>query len=203
MTRQGQVDARYHRAKREGFAARSVYKLEEMDRRYQLLRPNQRVLDLGAHPGSWLQYACQRVGRGGLVVGVDIQEAGVDLPAQARYLQADLLALEPQDLRAFAPAYDVVLSDVAPRTTGVMHADMAASYELTAKALDLALELLKPGGSLVAKVYFGPQVEELIKRVKAAFTLGKAHKPEASRSASKEIYLLGRGLKKAAQAPGE
>jgi 23S rRNA (uridine2552-2'-O)-methyltransferase len=197
MTRQGQADARYHRAKREGFAARSVYKLEEMDRRYQLLKSGQRVLDLGAHPGSWLQYACQRVGPSGLVVGVDIQEAGVELPAQARYVQADLLTLEPSDLRAFAPAYDLVLSDVAPRTTGVMHADMAMSFELTAKAVDLALALLKPGGSLVAKVYFGPQVEELIRRVKAAFTLGKAHKPEASRAASKEIYLLGRGLKKA------
>ncbi len=197
MTRQGQADARYHRAKREGFAARSVYKLEEMDRRYQLLKPGQKVLDLGAHPGSWLQYACQRVGPTGLVVGVDIQEAGVELPAWARYVQADLLTLSPQDLRAFCPAYDLVLSDVAPRTTGVMHADMAASYELTAKALDLAMALLKPGGSLVAKVYFGPQVEELIKRVKAAFSLGKAHKPEASRAASKEIYLLGRGLKKA------
>ncbi|MFH1035101.1 MAG: RlmE family RNA methyltransferase [Pseudomonadota bacterium] len=198
MTRQGQADARYHRAKREGFAARSVYKLEEMDRRYQLLKPGQRVLDLGAHPGSWLQYACQRVGPTGLVVGVDIQEAGVELPARARYVQADLLTMEPPDLRAFAPAYDLVLSDVAPRTTGVMHADMAMSYELTAKALDLACALLKPGGSLVAKVYFGPQVEELIRRVKAAFSLGKAHKPEASRTASKEIYLLGRGLKKAA-----
>ncbi len=197
MTRQGQADARYHRAKLEGFAARSVYKLEEMDRRYQLLKPGQKVLDLGAHPGSWLQYACQRVGPTGLVVGVDIQEAGVELPAWARYVQADLLTLLPEDLRAFAPAYDLVLSDVAPRTTGVMHADMAASYELTAKALDLAMALLKPGGSLVAKVYFGPQVEELIKRVKAAFSLGKAHKPEASRAASKEIYLLGRGLKKA------
>ncbi|CAO0823655.1 Ribosomal RNA large subunit methyltransferase E [Desulfarculales bacterium] len=198
MIRQGQADARYHRAKREGFAARSVYKLEEMDRRYQLLKTGQKVLDLGAHPGSWLQYACQRVGPTGLVVGVDIQEAGVELPAWACYVQAVLQTLTPQDLRAFAPAYDLVLSDVAPRTTGIMHADMASSFELTAKALNLALALLKPGGSLVAKVYFGPQVEELIQRVKAAFTLGKAHKPEASRAASKEIYLLGRGLKKAA-----
>lgn len=198
MTRQGQADARYHRAKREGFIARSVYKLEEMDRRYQLLQPGQKVLDLGAHPGSWLQYACQRIGPTGLVVGVDIQPAGVDLPPHGRYLVADLLTVEPHNLRVFAPAYDLVLSDVAPRTTGVLHADMAASYELTAKALDLALALLKPGGSLVAKVYFGPQVEELIKRVKAAFSLGKAHKPEASKAASKEIYLLGRSLKNAA-----
>ncbi len=198
MTQRAQVDARYHRAKQEGYAARSVYKLEEMDRRYQLLRPGQRVLDLGAHPGSWMQYACGRVGAKGLVVGVDIQPAGIDPPANARFLQADILSLTVEELRAFAPAYDLVLSDVAPRTTGVMHADMAQSAELTARAIDLALALLKPGGSLVAKTYHGPQTEELIRRVKAAFSLGKAHKPEASRSASKEIFILGRGLKKAA-----
>lgn len=199
MSRPCQLDERYRRAKDQGYAARSVFKLEEMDRRYQLLKPGQRVLDLGAHPGSWMQYACQRVGKGGLVVGVDIQPLGVEPPANGRFLQADLLALDLAELRAHAPVYDLVLSDVAPRTTGIMHADMAASFELTSRALDLALELLKPGGSLVAKVYFGPQVEELIRRVKAAFTLGKAHKPEASRSASKEIFILGRGLKAAAR----
>lgn len=195
MTRRGQTDAHYRRAKQEGFAARSVYKLAEMDKRYQLLRPGQRVLDLGAHPGSWLQYACDKVGPGGLAVGVDIQPLAISLPGWGRFLQADLMAVSAGDLRAFAPAYDVVLSDVAPRTTGVMHADMARSHELTARAVELALELLKPGGSLVAKVYFGPEVEELIRRVKAAFSLGKAHKPEASRTQSKEIFIVGRGLK--------
>jgi 23S rRNA (uridine2552-2'-O)-methyltransferase len=195
MTRRGQTDAHYRRAKQEGFAARSVYKLAEMDKRYQLLRPGQRVLDLGAHPGSWLQYACEKVGPSGLAVGVDIQPLAISLPGWGRFLEADLLSLTALDLRAFAPAYDVVLSDVAPRTTGVMHADMARSFELTSRAVDLALTLLKPGGSLLAKVYFGPEVEELIRRVKAAFSLGKAHKPEASRTQSKEIYILGRGLK--------
>ncbi|MFZ5585987.1 MAG: SAM-dependent methyltransferase [Thermodesulfobacteriota bacterium] len=195
MSRPGQLDARYHRAKQEGFAARSIYKLEEIDRRYQLFRPGQKVLDLGAHPGSWLQFACARVGAGGLVVGVDLQPAGVELPRQARWRVADLMALTPEDLREYAPAFDLVLSDAAPRTTGVAHADMAASLALTGRALDLALALLKPGGSFVTKVYFGPGVEELIRRVKAAFALGKAHKPEASRAVSKEIYLLGRGRK--------
>lgn len=196
MTRPGQLDARYRRAKQEGFAARSVYKLQEMDGRYQLFRPGQRVLDLGAHPGSWSQFACERVGRGGLVLGVDLQEAGVALSPPGRWLVADLMALTAAELRAQAPAFDLVLSDAAPRTTGVAHADAAASLELTQRALDLALELLQPGGSFLAKVYFGPGVEDLIRRVKAAFSLGKAHKPEASRAASREIYLLGRGLKK-------
>jgi len=196
MTRPGQLDARYRRAKQEGFAARSVYKLQEMDGRYQLFRPGQRVLDLGAHPGSWSQFASQRVGRGGLVLGVDLQEPGVALGPNVHWLVADLMTLTADQLRAPAPAFDLVLSDAAPRTTGVAHADAAASLELTRRALDLALELLTPGGSFLAKVYFGPGVEDLIRRVKAAFSLGKAHKPEASRAASREIYLLGRGLRK-------
>lgn len=195
MTRPGQLDARYRRAKQEGFAARSVYKLQEMDGRYQLFRPGQRVLDLGAHPGSWSQFAGERVGRGGFVLGVDLQEAGVSLGANGQWLVADLMTLTAEQLRAHAPAFDLVLSDAAPRTTGVAHADAAASLELTQRALELALELLKPGGSFLAKVYFGPGVEDLIRQVKTAFSLGKAHKPEASRAASREIYLLGRGLK--------
>lgn len=196
MTRPGQLDARYRRAKQEGFAARSVYKLQEMDGRYQLFRPGLRVLDLGAHPGSWSQFACERVGRGGFVLGVDLQEPGVALGPNGHWLVADLMTLTAERLRAQTPAFDLVLSDAAPRTTGVAHADAAASLELTQRALDLALELLTPGGSFLAKVYFGPGVEDLIRQVKAAFSLGKAHKPEASRAASREIYLLGRGLKK-------
>jgi 23S rRNA (uridine2552-2'-O)-methyltransferase len=198
MTRRGQPDAHYRRAKEAGFAARSVYKLEEMDRRYGLLAARQRVLDLGCHPGSWLQYAAGKVGPQGLVLGVDLQPPTVELPAWVRFIQADVLELSAEGLRGHAPAFDLVLSDVAPRTTGVMVRDLAQSAELTAKALELALALLRPGGSLVAKVYFGPEVEDLIKRVKAAFVLGKAHKPEASRAASKEIFILGRGLKPAA-----
>jgi 23S rRNA (uridine2552-2'-O)-methyltransferase len=199
MTRRGQPDAHYRRAKEAGFAARSVYKLEEMDRRYGLLAPRQRVLDLGCHPGSWLQYAAAKVGPQGLVVGVDLQPPTVELPAWGRFVRADVLTLTAEGLREFAPAYDLVLSDVAPRTSGVMVRDMALSAELTAKAVDLALAVLRPGGSLVAKVYNGPEVEELIRRVRGAFALGKAHKPEASRAASKETYILGRGLKPSAR----
>lgn len=195
MTRRGQPDALYRRAKTEGYAARSVFKLKEMDLRYGLLRPGQRVLDLGCHPGSWLQYAAQRVGRGGLVVGVDLQPPAVSLPPWVRFVQADVLELSPGELREHAEAFDLVLSDVAPRTTGVGHQDGAASLALTEAAVELALALLRPGGALVAKVYYGPGVDELIVRVKEAFQLGKGHKPGASRSASREIYILGRGLK--------
>lgn len=195
MARRTQLDKYYRQAKKDGFAARSVYKLEEIDRRYRLLKRGQTILDLGCHPGSWLQFASQKAGPGGLVVGVDIQPLGVELPANARFLQADITGLTPEELKEFAPGYDLVISDAAPRTTGVMHADIAASLELARVALDLALNLLKPGGSFLAKIFQGPGADELIRDVKRSFKLGKAHKPPASRSGSKEIYLLGQGKK--------
>ncbi len=195
MSSQKKTDAYYNKAKREGYAARSVYKLQDMDKRYGLMRPGQRVLDFGCHPGSWLQYAANRVGAKGLVVGLDLQEPTVSLPPWGHFVQADVLEITPEDLLAFSPAYDLVLSDVAPRTTGVRHADEARSLEMLEAVLDLALALLEPGGSFLAKVYQGPGVDDVIHRVKGAFKLGKGHKPAASKSASKEIYILGREKK--------
>ena len=197
MARRTQLDARYHRAKKEGYAARSVYKLQDMDRRYGLLKRGQCVLDLGCHPGSWLQYAAQAVGAQGRVLGVDLKPPTVDLPPWVSFLECDVLALTPAmlELGGKPAEFDLVLSDLAPATTGVPHADMAASHDLTAKAVDLALATLKPGGSLVAKVFQGPGFDELVARVRSGFKLGKAHKPPGSKPSSREIYLLGRQLK--------
>ncbi|KMY68398.1 hypothetical protein AAU61_01535 [Desulfocarbo indianensis] len=195
MARQGQEDAFYHKAKKEGYAARSVYKLKEIDQRYRLFRQGQKVLDLGCHPGSWLQYAAHKVGPGGLVVGVDLEQPAVELPPQVRFLQGDILTLPPEALARFAPAYDLALSDAAPKTTGVKGADVAKSLELTARAVELGLSLLKPGGALLAKVFYGKDVDQLIHRIKRAFKLGKAYKPKVTTAGSKEIYLLGQGYK--------
>ena len=197
MTRLGRPDAYYRRAKNQGYAARSVFKLQEMDKRYGLLRSGQAVLDLGCHPGSWLQYASQKVGRSGRLVGVDLQEPGVSLPQGSCFIQADLLELTPEAVRerSGVEVFDLVMSDVAPRTSGIKDRDAAQSLELTQAALDMALALLRPGGSFLAKVFFGPEVDDLIRQVKGAFKLGKGHKPDASRSASKEIYILGKGRK--------
>jgi 23S rRNA (uridine2552-2'-O)-methyltransferase len=195
-------DSYYQRAKKEGYAARSVYKLKDMDRRYRLLGRGLKVLDLGCHPGSWLQYTSAKVGPKGLVVGVDIQPLGVKAAPNVRFVQADMLGLTPGELSSWAPAYDLVLSDAAPRTTGVAHADVAKSLELAAKALELGLTLLRPGGNLVAKAFFGDGTDELIHRLKAAFKQGKAHKPPASKTGSREIYLIGLGRKTSVPGPG-
>jgi len=197
MSRRGREDTYYKRAKQEGYAARSAFKLADMDKRYRLLSRGQRVLDLGCHPGSWLQYTSEKVGDNGLVVGVDLKPPSVALPQWVRFIQGDVLELTVERLRQETPIYDIMLSDVAPKTTGVRFADAAASQELVEKAMELAFELLKPGGSFAAKIYGNQNMGELVARLKGRFEMAKAHKPPASKSASREIYLLGCGFKPA------
>jgi 23S rRNA (uridine2552-2'-O)-methyltransferase len=184
-------DHYFQRAKREGFAARSVYKLEELERRFRLLAPGRRVLDLGCAPGSWLQYAAQRVGPQGCVVGVDLQPVTVSLPAQASSLVADVFALEPAQLPAGAAPFDVILSDMAPATTGIRSADAARSAQLVLRALALAGPLLRPGGSLLVKVFQGAELPALREAFRQAFARVQIAKPKASRAESVEVYLLG------------
>lgn len=193
-------DARALRAKREGYAARSVYKLDEIDRRFKLLRPGMSVLDLGACPGSWSQYALKRVGKGGLVVAVDKKAIDVSL-APAVVLQADVFTLEDEAIAEAtgdrAPPFHVVVSDMAPRTTGVPFSDHVASVELCDRALDLALRWLKPGGAFVCKVFQGEDEPALRQRIKQRFGRVKALKPEGTRKQSVEHFLVGTGFRPA------
>lgn len=190
-------DHYFHKAKREGFAARSVYKLEELDRRHRLLRPGQTVLDLGCAPGSWLQYAAQRVGSSGLVVGVDLTPVSVALPPQARTVQADAFELDPAALQPDGRPFDLVLSDMAPRTTGIKSADAARSAQLVLQALALARAVLRPGGTLLVKVFQGAQLPELRAAFRESFARVSVAKPKATRSESVEVYLLGEDFRPA------
>lgn len=187
-------DHYFQRAKQEGYAARSAYKLEEMNRRRRLLRPGMRVVDLGCAPGSWLQYAARRVGARGHVLGVDLSSVAIALPPQARTLVADVFTLSPALLRE-GGLYDGILSDMAPRTTGVPSADAARSTELVLRALALARDVLKPGGFLLAKVFQGARMAELRAAFAAAFEQVSIEKPKASRAESVEVFLLGMGFK--------
>ncbi|MDY0001704.1 MAG: SAM-dependent methyltransferase [Polyangia bacterium] len=151
-------DRFYHRAKKENFASRAVYKLEALDKQHRLLRQGLRVLDLGCWPGGWLQYAAERVGPGGRVVGVDLTDMTLALPKQVTVLQGDIYELAPEALLAEAgdlEAFDVVLSDMAPHTTGIRFSDVARSVALVERALTIARETLAPGGSFLAKVFVG------------------------------------------------
>jgi len=191
-------DRFFLRAKKEGLRARSAYKLEEIQRRSRILRPGARVLDLGAAPGGWCQIAAREVGPRGLVLGLDLEPIP-KLPPPVETWVADAFAPELLErLRAQGGApYDVVLSDLAPKTSGVRGTDEARSLALAERALELAGQVLKPTGSLVVKVFMGGGFEAFLSTFKQAFGQVRVVKPEASVArGSKEIYLVGQGLKK-------
>lgn len=185
-------DSWTRRAKAQGFAARSVFKLEDLDRRHGLLRTGGRVLDLGCHPGAWLRYAALAVGPNGEAVGVD--RAPTAPPAgNARTLTGDVFETPSDLLDPEGRGFDAVLSDLAPDTTGSRVTDQARSSALAERALDLALLLLRPGGVFVCKVFQGPDVPALVGRARADFTAARLHRPPAVRSSSTELYLVALG----------
>ena len=187
-------DAFTKAAKAKGYPARSVFKLEEIDHRVRLLRAGQRVLDLGAAPGSWSQYAAQRIGPAGKLLAVDLTPINVPLGACAQFSQGDALSLANEDLALFAP-YDVVLSDMAPKTTGNKDADQARSFELFMRALAIAEALGAAGGAFVGKLFMGEDFTQARDALRAHFTEVKTIRPDGTRASSFEIFLIGQGRK--------
>jgi 23S rRNA (uridine2552-2'-O)-methyltransferase len=183
-----------HEARRAGFPARSVFKLEEIDRRVHLLKAGQRVLDLGAAPGSWSLYVTQKVGPSGRLFAVDLEPLAVPLPPNATAIVGDALALDSDALAEHAP-YDIVLSDMAPRTTGNRLGDQTRSFELYMRALAVAEKLLRPGGSFVGKIFMGEDFPQAKAATKRLFTEERALRPEGTRATSYEIFLVGLGKK--------
>src|SRR4051812_35278169 len=172
-------DVFHKRAKQQGFAARSVFKLEEIDQKHHLLKPGGRVLDLGCRPGSWLQYAARVVGEKGALVGIDRTPLDVKI-AGARLFVGDVFAVTPEELRGDLAAFDAVLSDMAPDTSGVRSMDQARSEALFERALELAEQTLAPGGCFVGKLFQGPDWQKLIQRCRAGFKSVHTMKPEGS-----------------------
>lgn len=181
-------------AKKQGYPARSVFKLEEIDRRLRLLRPGMHVLDLGAAPGSWMLYAAQKIGRNGKLLAVDLSEITIPIPDNTTFVQGDALSLENEALAMYGP-YDLVLSDMAPSTTGNRLGDQTRSFELFMRALAVADKLLKPGGAFVGKIFMGEDFAVAKKDVKRIFDEERALKPEGTRTSSYELFLVGLGRK--------
>lgn len=188
-------DKFWAQAKDEGFAARSVYKLQEMDAEYRILSKGARVIDLGCAPGSWMQWAAQKVGPGGRVVGVDLEKVDVALPAHVTTLQMDMLKVTRQSLPPDVWPVDVVLSDVAPHTTGIRSVDQARAFDLSARAVLMGDVLLKVGGHLVVKTFEGPDTRRLEQALKLRFTDAHTVRPKATRRQSFEMFLLARGFR--------
>ena len=186
-------DSLFKKARAVGFAACSVYKLDEIDQRLKLLKPGLRVLDLGCCPGSWLQYAVKIVGRNGSVVGIDRNPLPHPVPG-ARVVVGDIFTATDETLLGDLKAFDVVLSDMAPDTTGVRSVDQARSANLFEEALARAERFLAPGGAFVGKLFQGPDFEATRKRLAQRFSEVKIVKPASSRAQSFEIFLAGKGF---------
>ena len=185
-------DYYFQKAKKENFAARSVFKLQEIDDRFKILKPSYKVLDLGAAPGSWSQYASQKVGPQGRVLGIDLQTIRLTIP-NCVFITADMKQLDLEQVmteHGIAPPFDLVLSDMAPKTTGIRITDQARSLELCELALATAERFLRPRGHFVCKMFHSEDFEAFRKRVRDRFERVEILRPKSTRKESKEVFFI-------------
>ena len=191
------------KAKAEGYRSRAAYKLMEMDKKDRLLLPGQLLVDLGAAPGSWSQVAVAKIGNKGRVVAVDLLPMA-PMPG-VQFIQGDFReqeVLEAVLLALGGRKPDLVISDLAPNISGIAVSDQARSMYLCELALECAGKCLKPGGSLLVKVFQGAGFAEFLVDMRKSFAKVGSRKPEASRGRSSEMYLLGKGFKAEMAAEG-
>lgn len=183
-------------ASEQGWRSRAAFKLMEIDDKDHLIRPGMTVVDLGCAPGGWCQVVASRMAQRGRVVGIDLLEmTGI---GGVTFIQADFSTdegLAQVEAAMGGEAADLVLSDMAPNITGVAVTDQARSYYLAELALDFARQHLRPDGAFLIKVFQGAGFEDYVKAMRAVFANVTVRKPEASRDRSREVYLLGRGLR--------
>ena len=193
---QRRKDAYYIRAKAEGYRSRAAYKLLEIQRRYRIVRPGDHVVDLGCAPGAWLQVAAELAGPRGRVVGADLAKVAAT-SSTVTCMQADVLdpATRERTLAALGRRPTVVLSDMAPKLTGIAPRDEARCAELVTAALDFAVATLAPDGRLVVKVLTGIDTAEVLATARERFLTCKLTRPEATRKGSTECYLVATGFR--------
>ncbi len=181
------------KAKKENYEARSIYKLEEIDKRENLFKGVKSVLDLGASPGSWTQYCLKKLPVTSKIVSVDISPLGFSDP-RVIFLQE---SIETVDLTPYIEGgkVDLVISDMAPKTSGQHDRDVALSTELAELALATAEKFLKPKGNFVVKLFMGSTFEEYNKNLKTRFETTRVLRPESTRKHSREVFLIGKGFK--------
>jgi 23S rRNA (uridine2552-2'-O)-methyltransferase len=185
------------KARKENFAARSVYKLEEMDKKYKLLKKDFFVIDLGASPGSWMQYTSKIVGDNGIVLGIDLKPIEVKLKNGINIL-SDLNEVNMQvlfDKYKIEKKADAVVSDMAPNTTSNRFTDQARSFELCMLALDTAKKFLKPRGHFVCKIFDGEDAMTFRDEVKNNFEECYTFRPKSTQASSKEFFVIGKFYK--------
>jgi 23S rRNA (uridine2552-2'-O)-methyltransferase len=190
-------DHYFHKAKSENYLARSIYKLEEIDQRYKVLKPGMKVVDLGYYPGSWIQYTSKVIGDEGRVIGIDIQEVNKKLSGvkNVRVYQKDIFNISDLSQLDVNEPFDCVLSDMAPSTTGVQSLDQIRSLNLVESVFGLLPKFLKPGGNFVIKVFDSQNAQNYLKEQKKLFNEFHYLKPKSTRSVSKEFFVIGKNFK--------
>jgi len=191
---QRHVSDRYvKQAREQGYRSRAAFKLLEIDAREHLLRPGARVLDLGAAPGGWAQVAAKKAGATGRVVAIDLLE--IAPISGVMVLRGDVREAQAREAlrEALGGAADLVLSDLSPNLSGIASVDQARAAELAELATELSLEVLKPTGALLVKVFQGEAFAGILAALKRVFRSVSVRKPGASRGESRETYLLARG----------
>jgi 23S rRNA (uridine2552-2'-O)-methyltransferase len=178
-------------AKKERFPARSVYKLQEIQKKYNLIKKGDTVLDLGCAPGSWLLYAAGLTGSTGRVIGIDQVPVSIDVPSHVTLYTGDILLMEEDFIKSLGIAVNVVLSDMAPSTTGNKLVDSTRSFDLCCRALSISQMMLTTGGFFVCKIFQGEDFKTFVDLVRPVFNNFKIFKPKSSRKASKEVYIIG------------
>jgi len=179
------------KARDEKWLARSVYKLQEIDQKFKLIRKGSRILDLGCAPGSWSQYGIKRVGKQGEVIGIDCTQPRISTLPNFRFISADVLDINIKWLKNETGALDLVLSDLAPMTTGIKDTDINRSMILATLASEIALEILKNKGCFVCKIFEGNEIKSFKTDMKKYFRQIRLLKPQSTRKRSREIYLIG------------
>ena len=185
-------DYYFQKAKNENYAARSIFKLQEIDERYKILKPGYKVLDLGAAPGSWSQYASQKVGPQGRILGVDLQPVKLSLSNEV-FVTGDFRDVnfdEVMKANGISPPFDVVISDMAPKTTGIRITDQTRSLELCVLALETAEKYLRPRGHFIAKFFHGEEFGSFRDDLRKRFGRVEVLRPKSTRKESKEIFFI-------------
>lgn len=189
-------DKFFLKAKEKGYRARSIFKLEEVQNTYRFLKEGQKVLDLGAYPGSFMQYIIKVIGDKGFLIGLDLQEIKKFPQKNIKLYKADIFDDLIYDKIRFEnniDKFDVISSDLAPATSGIKSLDAGRSFELNNQVLKVSLKYLKRGGSMLIKVFPGEEFDQLKKDIKLNFSKIRIYKPSAVRKTSREVYLLATG----------
>ena len=190
-------DHYFNKAKSENFLARSVYKLEEIDEKYKIFKPGLQVVDFGYHPGSWIQYVSRVIGDNGTVVGIDIRELNKQLTGikNVRVYQKDIFDIHDLGQLGVERQFDIVLSDMAPNTTGIKSLDQDRSLNLVESVFGLLPRFLRPGGNFVIKVFDSQFAQNYLKEQKGLFNEFHFLRPKSTRSVSKEFFVIGKNFK--------